>query len=142
MDPAEVIQRELTTLFDSWRCDTRAVAAHIDPCLEPNGLLILAWLSDSGPARLTDIAQHYGVGKGTMSRQLKALEGLGLVERRESPDDARAVLFGPTDRARKELTHVWSDEWEWRRAQFATWDPDDVATLAALLERFNAMSAS
>ncbi|MER7413684.1 MULTISPECIES: MarR family winged helix-turn-helix transcriptional regulator [Streptomyces] len=142
MDASEAIRGELTVLFDAWRRDMRDVATHIDPALEFNGLMILAWLAEEGPARLTDIAQHYKVGKGTMSRQLKALEGLGLLERGAAPDDARAVLFGPTDRARKELTSVWNAEWEWRRAQFATWDPDDVAALARLLGRFNAMRSA
>lgn len=142
MDPVEAIRCELATLFDLWRRDLRVVAAHIDPDLEPHGLMILGWLTDTGRARLTDIAYHYGVGKGTMSRQLKALEGLGLVERRAAHDDARAVLFGPTERARKALTEVWNAEWKCRRAQFASWDPDEVNALGTLLERFNAMSAS
>ncbi|MFD0662783.1 MarR family winged helix-turn-helix transcriptional regulator [Thermocatellispora tengchongensis] len=141
MDAVEAIRGELSTLFDLWRRDMRVVAAHIDPCLELNGLMILAWLTDTGPARLTDIACHYGVGKGTMSRQLKALEELGLVERRTAPDDARAVLFGPTERARKTLTEVWNAEWEWRRAHFASWDPEEVNALGRLLRRFNAMSS-
>lgn len=142
MDAVEAIQAELIALHDTTRRDMRTVAARIDPALETNGLAILGWLTEDGPARLTDIAHHYGVGKGTMSRQLKALEALRLVERRTLPEDARAVLFGPTDRARKVLADVWTAEWEWRRARFATWDPDDVADLARLLRQFNEDRAS
>jgi DNA-binding MarR family transcriptional regulator len=84
---------------------------------------VLAMLRDSGPLRITALAQGEGVAQPTMTNLVDRLERRGLVERGSDPDDARAVRVAITDRGRERL--------EERRAQ----------RVALLAERVDALDA-
>lgn len=138
-----------TTYFSPWNANWRYFSAGPVP-LPANWheRCIPIWnpphtASSSGwptPAtqRATALAGFFGVGKATMSRQLHALEKLGLVAREPDPADGRAVLVRITDEGRERFTRVRTG----RRAQYArrlaSWDRAEVAELARLLHRLNA----
>jgi DNA-binding MarR family transcriptional regulator len=84
---------------------------------------VLAMLRDSGPLRVTALAQGEGVAQPTMTTLVDRLERRGLVERGSDPGDARAVRVAITDRGRERL--------EERRAQ----------RVAVLAERVGALDA-
>src|SRR5262249_12080699 len=69
------------------------VARDVHPELEPGPYGLLVRLDEAAPARSSDLAGYFGVGKATISRQLKALEELGLIEREPDPADGRAHLL-------------------------------------------------
>lgn len=46
----------------------------------------------SGPRRITDLAELEGVAQPTMTQLVKRLEQQGLVERARQPDDGRVVV--------------------------------------------------
>lgn len=137
--PVDGIERELTVLFDEIRRAVVEAVHDVHPDLEVNAFLLMLRLAEDGPTRLTDVAAHFGVGKATMSRQFKALERLGLVERADHPADARASLLKLTGDGYERFMTARTAQWEWRREHFATWHPEDIATFSALLARFNDM---
>ena len=56
-----------------------------------------------------DLARQLNVNKSSVARQLAALESLGYVRREVSPEDRRALLAYPTDKAlaiREQVMHV------------------------------------
>ncbi|MYU47786.1 MarR family transcriptional regulator, partial [Streptomyces sp. SID7803] len=73
----DVIQRELTAFARR----ARAAAARLHPELPLVSYTLLAHIDDQQGCRATDLAAHYMLDKSTVSRQIGALEKLGLVER-------------------------------------------------------------
>ncbi|MEV0849231.1 MarR family transcriptional regulator [Streptomyces sp. NPDC049954] len=132
------LERELTLFLRRARATSGEMAREVHPDLEPAAYGLLVRLDESGPQRATELAGYIGVGKATMSRQLHALEVLGLVTREPDPADGRAWLLRLTEEGRGRFRAVR----EARRAryvrQLADWDRGEVAELARLLRRLNA----
>ena len=101
---------------------------------------LLARLCDHGPRRPSDVAEDLGVGKATITRQLKPLEVLGLIERRPDPGDGRAHLVALTEEGARRLAEAREARRRRLRSHRDAWPPEDVRTLASLLGRFNTTS--
>lgn len=132
------LERELAVFLRRARASSGELAREVHPDLEPAAYGLLVRLDDAGAQRATDLAGYFGVGKATMSRQLHALEGLGLVAREPDPADGRAVLVRLTDEGRERYSRVRLA----RRARYArrlaAWDRSEIAELSRLLHRLNA----
>src|SRR3954471_21719149 len=94
------LERELAVFLRRARASSGELAREVHPDLESAAYGLLMRLEDAGEQRATDLAAYIGVGKATMSRQLRALEGLGLVTRAPDPADGRAFLVQLTDEGR------------------------------------------
>jgi DNA-binding MarR family transcriptional regulator len=133
------LERELTVLFRRARAQPGETAREVHPNLEPAAYGLLARLEEAGPERATALAQYFGVGKATMSRQLRALEGLGLVHRESDPADGRAFLVELTREGRVRLTRVRDARRRQYVKRLSAWDRAEVAQLARLLHQLNAL---
>ncbi|MFJ4688809.1 MarR family winged helix-turn-helix transcriptional regulator [Streptomyces sp. NPDC091377] len=131
------LERELTMFMRRARANQGEMAREVHPDLESSAYGLLVRLDEGGRQRATDLAGYIGVGKATMSRQLRALEELGLVAREPDPADGRAWLVHLTEEGRRRVGRVR----EARRARYvsklAHWDRSEVAELARLLQRLN-----
>lgn len=76
--------------------------------------------------------------KATTSRQLRALETLGLIARTPDPADGRAWLVELTAEGRARFSRVRRARREQYVRKLAAWDRTEIAELARLLHRFNA----
>ncbi|MDQ0932608.1 MarR family winged helix-turn-helix transcriptional regulator [Streptomyces turgidiscabies] len=132
------LERELTVFLRRARANSGEMAREVHPDLESSAYGLLVRLDECGRQRATELAAYIGVGKATMSRQLRALEDLGLVAREPDPADGRAWLVHLTDEGRARFRTVR----EARRARYvrelAAWDRVEVAELARLLHQLNA----
>ncbi|MEU0068497.1 MarR family transcriptional regulator [Streptomyces sp. NPDC006332] len=131
------LERELTVLLRRARANQGEMAREVHPDLESAAYGLLVRLDECGGQRATALAGYIGVGKATMSRQLRALEELGLVAREPDPADGRAWLIALTQEGHDRVTRVR----EARRARYAgrleDWDSREVAELARLLNQLN-----
>ncbi|MGW4439860.1 MarR family winged helix-turn-helix transcriptional regulator [Streptomyces sp. NPDC004596] len=131
------LERELTVLLRRARANQGEMAREVHPDLESSAYGLLIRLDELGGQRATELAAYIGVGKATMSRQLRALEELGLIAREPDPADGRAWLVTLTEEGRGRVGTVR----EARRAryvsQLAHWDRREVAELARLLHELN-----
>ncbi|MDL5203785.1 MarR family transcriptional regulator [Streptomyces sp. ALI-76-A] len=131
------LERELTVLLRRARANQGEMAREVHPDLESAAYGLLVRLDEFGPQRATELAAYIGVGKATMSRQLRALEELGLVAREPDPADGRAWLVALTQEGHDRVTRVR----EARRARYARrlddWDSREVSELARLLHQLN-----
>ncbi|WP_314172048.1 MarR family winged helix-turn-helix transcriptional regulator [Streptomyces winkii] len=136
------LERELTVFLRRARAYSGEMAREVHPELEPAAYGLFVRLDDGGPQRATDLAVFFGVGKATISRQLRVLESLGLIARAPDPDDGRASLVHLTPRGRDRFRGVR----EARRAEYvrklAAWDPAEIAELARLLHQLNSLSGT
>jgi DNA-binding MarR family transcriptional regulator len=112
-----------------------AAAAHD---VEWSSHMVLRCLANEGPMRSSAIAERMESDPSTVSRQVAALVRDGLIERRADPEDGRATLLVPTERA----AAVLADHDDQRNRHFARllaeWDEQDLTRFADLLERFTA----
>lgn len=141
-DPAPAIARirdELTTA--TRRGSARARRTH--PSLSLVDQSLLNFIEANPGARGVDIANHFQLHKSTVSRQLKILFDLGLVQ---FAPDAAGSGAGPATRGQAieltasgrilqaessaELLAALTD-------RLAHWGADDLETFAALLSRYN-----
>lgn len=131
------LERELTVLLRRARANQGEMAREVHPDLESAAYGLLVRLDEHGRQRATELAAYIGVGKATMSRQLRALEDLGLVAREPDPADGRAWLVHLTEEGHNRVTKVR----EARRARYVSqlshWDRQEVAELARLLHQLN-----
>ncbi|WP_328536731.1 MarR family winged helix-turn-helix transcriptional regulator [Streptomyces sp. NBC_00344] len=135
------LERELTVFLRRARASSGEMSREVHPDLEAAAYGLLVCLDEWGGQRATDLAGYIGVGRATMSRQLRALEDLGLVTREQDPGDGRAFLIRLTEEGRDRLRRVRDA----RRAEYVRkldgWDRAEVAELARLLHHLNARAA-
>ncbi|WP_199551225.1 MarR family winged helix-turn-helix transcriptional regulator [Streptomyces sp. N35] len=132
------LERELTVFLRRARASSGEMARAVHPELEPAAYGLLVRLDEGGPQRATELAAYFGVGKATMSRQLRALEELGLVAREPDPADGRAALVRLTEEGRDRFRTVRGARRGRYVRQLAGWDRAEVAELARLLHQLNA----
>ncbi|GAA2318619.1 MarR family transcriptional regulator [Streptomyces kunmingensis] len=132
------LERELTVFLRRARASSGEMAREVHPDLEPAAYGLLVRLEECGAQRATELAAYIGVGKATMSRQLRALEDLGFVAREPDPADGRAWLISLTERGRADFGQVREARRMRYVRQLAGWDRVEVAELARLLHQLNA----
>ncbi|WNI19781.1 MarR family winged helix-turn-helix transcriptional regulator [Actinacidiphila sp. ITFR-21] len=135
----DALERELSVLFRRAGAASGELARAVHPELEPAAYGLLARLAEAEPARATDLAGYFGVGKATMSRQLRALEELGLVAREPDPADGRAYLMRLTAEGGDRFTRVRTARREQYLRRLAAWDQAEVAELSRLLHELNGL---
>ncbi|MEP6697383.1 MAG: MarR family transcriptional regulator [Pseudonocardiales bacterium] len=133
------IERELTRLFRSGQHMHRQMQAPsaTPDSLEKAGYLLLARLVETGPTRLTTLAEVACVDASTVSRQVGHLEAHGLVARSADAADGRAVLLRATDEGIALLTRTREARSRFIAAVVAEWPPGDRTEFGRLLARFN-----
>lgn len=131
------VEDELAALLRRGRALSWEIAREVHPNLEPNAYGLLLWLRRSGSIRLTDLATRLGIGKGTLSRQIHGLEGLGLVRRDPDPDDRRASQLRLTEEGTRRFDAARAARLGQIRRTMESWPKRDVADFARLLHRFN-----
>ncbi len=132
-DTIALLEQELTLLA---RHQLSSAVHSPDLALDRSGYQLLSRLELSA-LTLKQLAEAFRLDISTVNRQVAALRRKGLVERQADPAGGVAQVLRPT---RTGLTLLRRDR-SVRHGQVAqvleTWEPDDVAQLHTLLERFN-----
>ncbi|MER7754541.1 MarR family transcriptional regulator [Kitasatospora sp. NPDC097643] len=130
----DTIQRELTAFARR----ARHKASQLHPDLSLVTYSILDLITERGGCRAADVAAHFMLDKSTVSRQVTALEKLGLLRREADPDDQRGQILRATEAG---LT-LLRDANEQRRiaftARLSDWSDEDIARFADYLTRYGA----
>lgn len=95
---------------------------------------VLGLLVREGEQRLGQIAAHLEVDASVVSRQVAALEQLGLVVRRPDPADRRAQLLAASEAGVATLGDHCALRARWVADALAGWDDAEVAHL---IDRLN-----
>lgn len=103
--------------------------------LERAAYVTLVRIATLDGCRLSDLAAALGLDVSTTSRHVKRLVEAGYVEVGTDPDDARARRYTPTAAGRDALRRVREARTAHLARALRDWAPDDVADLAAGIDR-------
>ena len=132
------VRRPLVQLFRlgaSRKVHARQVAAAGVEISAP-GAVLLAALVEDGPLSLGELAQATDMDPGAASRQVKALEADGLVERRSRAGDARVTELDVTPAGRRVRARIKEVQDRHMADVLVGWSAADRQQLARLLDRF------
>jgi DNA-binding MarR family transcriptional regulator len=90
------VEEQMTALAARIRATTREAAAAIHPELPPIGYKMLRVIRRCGSAHASAVADQLGVDRSVVSRQLRQLQELGLVEVRTDAQDGRVRVVALT----------------------------------------------
>ncbi|MGW6918548.1 MarR family winged helix-turn-helix transcriptional regulator [Kitasatospora sp. NPDC054939] len=136
-EPVLAVESEIALLFRRGRARVAELSRRVHPQLEGAAYSMLVYIEQAEPVRITDVGLHFGVGKATVSRQVKALEEVGLVAREVDPLDRRSALVSLTEEGRRRFLAARDARLEQVRGLMASWPEEDVLRFAELLHRFN-----
>ena len=132
------LEEQLALFHRRSRRFLRSFASRVHPDMDSSTYAVLLVIAQSGPLRLNELSEEFGLDKSTMSRHVSTLIQLGLVRRDPDPLDGRAFLLRPSDDGRRRLTEATSARRaEWRE-RLAAWSTDGPANLVSGLTRLNA----
>ncbi len=94
---------------------------------------VLAILRDTGPRRITELAEAEAVAQPTITTLVGRLERDGLVQRRPDAEDARAVRVHLTGEGRARLAEMRAARAALLDQRLSSFTADERATLAAAL---------
>ena len=109
-----------------------------DVNLERSAYGIMCKLSDEGPQRLGALATAFGLDPSTITRQVQALEEIGLASRKTDPSDRRASILDLTPNGREILDSTRARRRGRLQEALADWPETDRAEFGRLLGQFNA----
>lgn len=100
--------------------------------------LLLHTVAAEGPMRASALAASVQADLSTVSRQVAALVGRGLLERRADQFDGRACLLAVTDAGRAAIADYEQGRQTFFDAVLADWNTEEMRQFARQLERFTA----
>lgn len=136
--PFEGLEREIRLLIRRAQSSGASIARRVHPELDASAYPLLAHVAERPGTRGSDLATFFGVGRATVSRQLSRLAELGLVERTVDPQDSRGQRITLTPDGAARFDQARTSRVAMLEGALATWDTEDVAQLARLLNRYSA----
>jgi DNA-binding MarR family transcriptional regulator len=134
-DPLDVIELATAVLVRNFELLRRRGAVHNH--LDRAEYLLLRTLATTGPADICTLGAGLGLDPSTVGRQVSAMAGKGLVERRQDETDRRRTVVSPTTSGLADLRA----ERAARRAATATllsgWAEQDLEALGDMFTRYN-----
>lgn len=137
MDTAnQHIEQQLTTLL------RRVQRIHLstssgEVALERSAYGIMCKLADEGPQRLGALATTFGLDPSTITRQVQALEEMGLAERSTDASDRRASILDLSPTGREVLEETRAHRRARLQLALSEWPEGDLLDFARLLGEFN-----
>ncbi|AWB85368.1 MarR family winged helix-turn-helix transcriptional regulator [Mycetocola zhujimingii] len=113
-------------------------ATAIDPSLPPAGFQLLRLIEHCGSVQAGVAAERLVVDRSVVSRHIRQLEELGLVETRTDPSDGRARFLVLTEEGVRRMRAVNPSGKSITHALLTEWEVDELEGFAAQLERLTA----
>jgi DNA-binding MarR family transcriptional regulator len=109
--------------------------AEVDEVVTLVQLRALFLLTSQGPANLSTLAEALGVHASNASRTCEALVSMGLLDRRDDPNDRRNVVLAPRERGRQVVRAVLDRRSDLLAELLGRLSPTDRTALTGPLQR-------
>ena len=128
------VEQGLGRLFARIRVSWREAAVTVHPELQPLGYQVLISIASGKATSAGAIIERLQTDKSAVSRHVRQLEELGLVESIPDADDRRARVLVATDLARERI-EIARAQYEGRIAErLRTWSAADLDHFVELLD--------
>lgn len=138
VDSLRDVERELGVLLRRVRRQSAANARAIHPDLQPTAYSVLLYVDEQETVRAVHIVDDLGIDKGAVSRHVRQLERLGLLERSTDPSDGRAQTLVVSDLGRRRIDALKAQRRSVFAGRLASWTAPELAAFARTLNRYNA----
>lgn len=127
------VEQELGRLFARIRVSWREAAATVHPDLQPLGYQVLTSIATGKATSAGAIIERLQTDKSAVSRQVRQLEQLGLVESVHDPEDRRARVLVATDLAQERVAVARARYEERLGDRLRQWSAADLDHFTSLL---------
>jgi DNA-binding MarR family transcriptional regulator len=131
------VEDGISTLARKVHFIVRNAATAVDPTLQPVGYRLLRTVQRCGTVQASVAADLLAVDRSVISRQVRQLEELGLVETRTDPDDGRARILVLTDEGNRRMLSVNPTNRTIMHGLLSSWSAEELESFAAQVERLN-----
>jgi DNA-binding MarR family transcriptional regulator len=129
---------EQAVLFLLMQAGRRLRTRLADDLVEPSCFPLVKELMGTDAMRVSDLAASVGLDTSTVSRQIKQLEAVGVLERTPDPADGRASLVRLSETGRSTMHAAFERRFERIHTVLQHWSDADRAELQSLLTRLAA----
>ncbi|MFT4157601.1 MAG: MarR family transcriptional regulator [Microbacterium sp.] len=127
------VEHELARLFARIRVSWREAAVTVHPDLQPLGYQVLTAIATGKATSAGAIIERLHTDKSAVSRQVRQLEELGLVESIRDPQDRRARVLVATELAQERIAQARARYEERLGEKLRAWSAADLDHFADLL---------
>ena len=132
-EAVRALEGEFSELITRFRKVIAENAHRVSPGMLPGAYKVFTSIVRCEPVTQAALAEQLAVDKGQLSRTVRELEELGLVERAPDPADGRSSLLSPTPEGLARLVAARAPQQGTLQASLEEWDLDDIHSLTRLL---------
>lgn len=132
-DAVRALEAEFSELITQFRRIITENANRVSPGMLPGAYKVFTTIARRESVTQAALAEHLLVDKGQLSRTVRELETLGLIERTPDPADGRSSLLSPTALGLERLAQARLPQENALFTALETWELDDIQSLTRLL---------
>lgn len=140
-EAVRALEGEFSELIARFRAVIAENAHRVSPGMLPGAYKVFTTIVRRERITLSTLAELLVADKGQVSRTVRELEGLGLIERTPDPEDGRSSLLSPTAEGLERLAAARAPHDGATMRALDDWSLDDIRTLARMLHALNAGTA-
>jgi DNA-binding MarR family transcriptional regulator len=131
------LQGQLNLIFRRARVLWKESAARLHPDLQVAGYKLLTFIDREGASSAHHLAERFEMDKSVISRQVRMLEDLGLLESRADERDGRLRVLTATSKASTELKRMRHDYAERLRDVIGDLTVDEIASATKVFRQLS-----
>ncbi|WP_374315458.1 MarR family winged helix-turn-helix transcriptional regulator [Microbacterium sp.] len=137
-EAVRALEAEFGELINRFRRVIAENAHRVSPGMLPGAYKVFTTIVRRESITLSALAETLAADKGQISRAVRELEQLGLIERTPDPDDGRSALLSPTPAGLERLAAARAPQERTLVDALEEWPIDDIRNLSRLLHALTA----
>ncbi|MBD3940223.1 MarR family transcriptional regulator [Microbacterium sp. NEAU-LLC] len=137
-EAVRALEAEFGELINRFRRIITENANRVSPGMLPGAYKVFTTIVRRESVTLSGLAESLMADKGQISRTVRELEGLGLIQRTPDPADGRSSLLSPTPFGLERLEQARSPQESLLVDALEEWPLDDILNLTRLLHALTA----
>ncbi|WP_194421723.1 MarR family winged helix-turn-helix transcriptional regulator [Microbacterium abyssi] len=129
------LESEFGELITHFRRTIMANATRLSPGMLPGAYKTFTTIVRYGSSTASTLAEVLQMDKGQLSRTIRELEDLGLIQRVPDPADRRSVVISPTEEGLARLAAARRPQEGAVLRALGPWPVEDIRSLTDLLHR-------
>lgn len=133
VDAVRALESQFGELIGQFRRLMSEAAERVSPGMLPGAYKVFTTIVRRQPLTSSALAELLMTDKGQISRTVRELEDLGLIQRTPDPTDGRSSLLSSTPEGLERLAAARVPNERGLQESLAEWEIDDISRLTTLL---------